>query len=285
MSQGSAFKFVGAVGNAVTIMRHLARRNGEGVASIARASGVNASTCFNILKTLTSERLVDFDPDSKTYRIGLGVLAFSAPLLGANQVDLIRPELDRLARERCTLIALWQITESEHIILVDRVSASRLVQVNIALGSRLPAYVGAIGRCYAASRDIESKELERQFRELRWQSPPSFKAYAQDVEQAKQDGYAFDFGQLFIGLETTASIIFDADSQPRFGISGIAIVGQHTRPEFNAMAVALRDTAEWISETLFGRSRTPRQMTQTPRVGWEKEKSRQPIQKLKGGAA
>jgi DNA-binding IclR family transcriptional regulator len=84
-------KNVGAVANAVSILRSLAQLSEPaGVALIARNTGVSVSTCFNILRTLSSERLVDFDPEAKTYRIGMGVLELSVPLLGANQADLIR---------------------------------------------------------------------------------------------------------------------------------------------------------------------------------------------------
>src|SRR6266478_8808986 len=141
-NQDLAPNFVGAVGNAVSILRSLAHSSEPaGVAAIARNAGVSVSTCFNILRTLASERLVVFDPESKAYRIGLGMLEFSVPLLGANQADVIRPELKRLAGERSCLICLWQLTENDRILLIDRVSPPRTVRVDISHGSRLPAFV------------------------------------------------------------------------------------------------------------------------------------------------
>lgn len=253
-------KFVGAVGNAVSILKSLAQL-GEpaGVAAIARDAGVSVSTCFNILRTLASERLVAFDPHQKTYRIGLGILELSVPLLGANQADLIRPELERLASERSCLICLWQVTESERIVLVDRVSKARTVRVNMSFGSRLPAFVGAVGRCYAAHRNLSHAKLAKRFAELQWQSPPSFDDYVNEVEQAARDGFAFDLGQLFVGLEIAGALVTDANDKARFGISGIAISGQMPKGALEALAADLRDTADWISETLFGLSRGVRQ--------------------------
>lgn len=258
--QDPAPKIVGAVVNAVSILRHLAQL-GEpaGVAAIARSSGVSVSTCFNILRTLSAERLVDFDATEKTYRLGMGVLEFSVPLLGSNQADLIRPELQRLSSEHKSLICLWLITENERVVLVDRISPARTVRVDMSHGSRLPACVGAVGRCYAAHMNFPPAELRTRFEQLQWQNPPDYAAYVAEIEQAKNNGYAFDFGQLFIGLEIAASIVTDATGRARLGISGINITGQLQRKEMERLALDLRDSADWVSEALFGVARGLRQ--------------------------
>lgn len=258
--QDIAPKFVGAVGNAVSILRSLAQASEpSGVAAIARDAGVSVSSCFNILRTLASERLVVFDAETKAYRIGLGMLEFSVPLLGVRQADLIRPELERLAGECNCLICLWQLTEKDRIVLVDRVSTARTVRVDMSYGSRLPAFVGAVGRCYAAHKNLRRAELAKRFAKLQWQDPPSFDDYAADVEQAQRNGFAFDFGRLFIGLEIAASLVTDTNGKARFGVSGIAIAGQMSRPALNALAADLRTTANYISETLFGVAQRSRQ--------------------------
>lgn len=253
-------KIVGAVANAVSILRSLAQMSDPaGVAVIARDTGVSVSTCFNILRTLSAERLVDFDAEAKTYRIGLGVLELSLPLLGANQADLIRPELARLSGAHKSLLCLWQVTEGERIVLVDRVSMAKTVRVDMSDGSRLPTFVGAVGRCYAALRNLPRNELKLRFDALQWQAPPSFEDYVSDVEKARRDGYAFDLGQLFKGLEIAAAVVTDAEGRPRLGISGISIAGQLSREDIERLGVDLRDSADWISEALFGASRGLRQ--------------------------
>ena len=258
--QEIAPKFVGAVGSAVSILRSLAQSSEPtGVVAIARDSGVSVSTCFNILRTLASERLVEFDPTDKTYRIGLGMLEFSVPLLGAKQADLIRPQLERLVEERSCLICLWQVTDNDRILLVDRVANRTSVRVDMSNGTRFPAFVGAIGRCYAAHRNLKRSELAKRFAQLQWQSPPKYDEYAKDVAQAQHDGFAFDFGQLFVGLEIAASLVIDAEGKARFGISGIAIAGQMTKQSLRALATDLRDCANYISETLFGVAQRGRQ--------------------------
>jgi P-type E1-E2 ATPase len=60
--------------NAVRIMRYLSEAGSPARAiTIARSLSINASTCFNILRTLALEEVVEFDPLSKTYTPGLGL--------------------------------------------------------------------------------------------------------------------------------------------------------------------------------------------------------------------
>lgn len=247
-------KAVGAVETGVRILRHVAQADGpEGVASIARATDTNVSTCFNILRTLAAEGLVTFDTERKTYRLGMGVLELSAPLLGADPIDLIRPDLERLAREHAALIALWNVTRNDRIVLADKVVSMRIVHVDMAVGSRLPAHIGAVGRCVAAAQELEGDALEARFKALRWQAAPSFEDYAADVERARRDGYAFDFGQLFVGVDIAAAVVRDHAGRPRFGISGITVAGQMTREALDALARAIRDRAETIGARLYAR--------------------------------
>lgn len=50
-----------------------------GATQIARETGLNVSSAFNILRTLTHEGVLSFDPATKTYRIGMGLLEVAAP--------------------------------------------------------------------------------------------------------------------------------------------------------------------------------------------------------------
>lgn len=64
-------KLVGAVVSALDIMRFLAQADEPlRLAQISRSLGLNNSTCFNILRTLELEGIVEFDRLSKLYRAG-----------------------------------------------------------------------------------------------------------------------------------------------------------------------------------------------------------------------
>lgn len=246
--------FVGAVGNAVTILRHLAHAGRpEGVAQIARATETNTSTCFNILRTLHSEGLVDFSEQEKLYSLSIGMLELALPVMASNAPDLIRPVLARVSREEDTLIALWQITALERLVLIDRIVENQILRIDMRPGTRLPSFVGALGRCVAAERNLVDSELERRFLELRWANAPQFEDYLADVAQARIDGYAIDHGQLYNLIDIVAASVRDAQGIPRLGISAIGIRGQKTPEQLHQIGRSLKTAADRISLTLFGR--------------------------------
>ncbi len=249
-------KTVPAVENAVLILRMIAS-NGRpmGATAIARKTGLNVSSAFNILRTLTHERLISFDPADKTYMLGMGVLELVTPLIGANPAALIRPVLNDIAQRHQVMIALWQITQTERIVLVDRFTPDRIVQAVIAANSRLPVFSGAIGRCYAAVMGLDKDQTRKGYDSVRWQSEPGFESYWQDVLSARVTGTAYDRGHLFCGLEIIASLARDADGIPRFGMSSITITGQNDSTSLAAVAASLVDAAHQIEHAVFGRPR------------------------------
>lgn len=222
-----AGKTVPAVENAAKILRYLAQRGGaDGAAGTARATGLNVSSVFNILKTLANEDLVSFNPEAKTYSIGIGILGLAGPLLGMSPADVIHAAMIEIAHRHKAMVALWQVTDSERIVLQHSTVPDSVVHVNMPKGARLPAFVGAVGRCYAARTGISRDAARHKFESLRWQEAPCFEDYWAEVEDCRTRGYAFDFGNLYRGMSIVAAICCDGQGTPRLGLSSINIMGQ-----------------------------------------------------------
>lgn len=257
MSAPETGKSVPAVENAIRILRHLAQSGVPmGVAPLARATKISVSTTFNILKTLSRQGFVAFAPATKTYTIGIGVLDIVGPVLGANPNDLIRPIIEEISASYGIMIALTQLTEDQRMVLIDSVTPEGIVHVNLAKGARLPAMMGAIGRCYTAATNMDRQTCADRFRTLRWNSDIGIDRYWSEVEDARRDGYAFDFGDHFTGLSIASSIVCDNTNQPRLGLSAMTIQGQISRERLLDIALSLRDAAKLIEGGVFGRPRS-----------------------------
>ncbi|MCY1486046.1 beta-ketoadipate pathway transcriptional regulator, PcaR/PcaU/PobR family [compost metagenome] len=253
-SKRPSTKDVGAVVNAIQILRHLANAEGpEGATAIARATGISPSTTFNILRTLSNEQLTSFDNDTKTYRLGLGLSELAVSFIGRSYADLIQPELERLSTTHNILITLWQVTDDAHIRVIAA-STPAIAHINVAIGSRLPELVGAAGRCIAGLRNLPEDELRRRLTRVRWENPPSFEQYRSDAAAALERGWAIDESHLYRGVSMVSSPIIDHDCQPRFVISGIGISAQHDREKLEQIGASLHETARFISRSLFPQS-------------------------------
>ena len=247
---------VGAVVHALRILRCLAAATAPvGVATVARDTGISPSTCFNILRTLARAGFATFRTTDKTYTLGIGIAELATGLVGISHAELLRPELERLALNYEMLVVLWRVTEDNHVVLLDRAASQTAVRVEMRIGLRLPRLVGAVGRCVAAALDLPEDELRRAFAMLRWQDPPPFDAYLADVRRARQTGWAFDDGNLYRGLQTVAAIVRDREGQPRFGVSGITIAGQHTQGLLERLGKDLHGVARFAGASLFPRVR------------------------------
>lgn len=238
---------VPAVVQAVEVLRCLAAADrGMSVTAMARATGISQSSCFNLLRTLTSQHLVNFDDDSKLYTLGLGVVELASRLLSHSQQEMIWPELERISRAYGALLALWQIGDDERMVLIDRIYSDAPLRIEIRIGQRVPSFAGAVGRCVAAASRVPPDQLRVRFKKLIWQSPITFEEYAKQVERAAQDGFAVDDGQYFKGVSVVGTAIVDAEGQPRQGIGALTIAGQLSKDELRSLGQTLHATAQLL---------------------------------------
>lgn len=98
------------VSNAIRILRYLTQTGApERAADIARHLSINSSTCFNILRTLVAEDVVDFNALSKTYSAGLGLARLVEQLVTQGQrLQLAAPPMQDLAAEFGVTVTLWR---------------------------------------------------------------------------------------------------------------------------------------------------------------------------------
>jgi DNA-binding IclR family transcriptional regulator len=220
---------VGAVVNAVAILRHIGGRpEPSGVNAIARALSLSPSTCFNILKTLVREELVEFDPQTKTYSFAPGLAALVQG--GAGRKDAFRlagPALEILAERYASTVALWRLTASGRLVLLGLAESAIATRIHMNAGLRIPRLAGAGGRCIAANLGLPRELAAREFQKLRWQNAISFQSYWDQVAEARERGWALDDGDFLHGVTTVAAPILDRSGVAQYIVTATAFRGQH----------------------------------------------------------
>lgn len=249
-------KLVGALSSGLAILRYLSvATQPVGVSRIARDLQLNASTCFNLLKTLVHERLVIFDDATKTYAIGLGLVQLAKGALEqASYVRMLHPHLQEIAGRHNVTATLWQRTTDERVVLVDRADNPSTIRVHMSIGQRLPMYIAALGRCMAAYSGLSPADLRRRVSELRWEEGPSFDEYLADVEEVRRRGYAVDAGHYVRGVTTVSAPVLDAARQPVMAISAVGFTAQLGKSAIRALGEDLRARAQEITHALSGRA-------------------------------
>ncbi|MGE7417891.1 IclR family transcriptional regulator [Methylobacterium tarhaniae] len=248
---------VGAVTQAAAILRAVAgAREALGVTAIARAAGVSPSTTLNILRTLVGEGFVALVPDTKTYRLGLGLLEVARPLLNRSDVELLQPGLQQVATEFEATTSVWQVAPDDKALLLGRIVPASGIHIEFRLATRIPAYAGAIGRAVAAAGQaaggLPRATLRARFGAIRWHVPVPFETFLEEVEASAARGYAVDAGHLIRGVTSVAAALCDRHQRPRLVVAAHLFQGQLTEERLQALGSALRGLVAAAQPAMFG---------------------------------
>ncbi|MGA0605269.1 IclR family transcriptional regulator [Phenylobacterium sp. VNQ135] len=242
---------VGAVVNAIAILRQVAfQPTPLGVNALARAAGVSPSTCYNIVKTLTAEGMLEFDAVSKTYTAGslllsLGLRGAEGRRAFARCAFLLEP----FAEAQGATVVLWQVT-SQRLVLIGLAESGAATRIHMTAGFRLPLLAGAGGRCVAFALPVPKSTIEAQFPQLRWDNPPTLEKYLREVEQSRRRGWALDDGDLFSGISTVSVPLLDQHGRPAFILATSFFRGQRSKAELAKVGAALKALAPRVTAAI-----------------------------------
>jgi DNA-binding IclR family transcriptional regulator len=236
---------VNSVANALAVLRRLATADRpEGVSAIARNIGISPSSCFNILKTLTTEEFAQFDTDAKTYTLGAGAVDLAIAALDPEAGFLrSRPILEGVAREFEVTCGLWR-RSGDRLILLGAAENQGIARIRFTPGQRLPLMIGAMGRCVAARSGIPESELAQSIGALKWHDTPKFDRYLSDVRHAAVNGYAIDDGDFLLGITSIAAPVISREGALSHCIAATTFKGRFNREELRQLGVAVRKAAE-----------------------------------------
>lgn len=247
---GPRMRQVPAVTRGVAILRLLSKSDESlGLNAIARELGLVPSTCLHILRALVADELVAFDPGTKKYSLDVGILPLARRVIRRNAfAQAVQPWLDRLSKRYRVTTAGVQVIGLDHIVVVA-VSHSELpLRLNVDIGSRFPALISATGRCLAAFGGCPQDELERRFRTLRWDIPPSLKEWRREIETMRRSGYSIDKGNYIRGVTIVSAPVLNRLGRMSHAVVSIGVGEQMKHDGFTALAEDLLSAANAMSE-------------------------------------
>lgn len=240
--------------NAIRILRFLtASGSPQRASDIARELSLNTSTCFNTLRTLVAEDMLDFDPLSKTYSTGLGLAKLVENLVSQGQrLEVLRPLMQEFAATHHVTVTLWRRMGTDRIVLASSESSPGDMRIDMAIGQRLPLLMGASGRLFAApllTRDPGG--LRTAFDKVRWRRPIDFDDYRQQLEAAKRRGWAVDDGYFSPGILAVAAPVTDRSGTMCYAASAVTFRGQFADEGIDKLGSAVAKLAGKVGNILF----------------------------------
>ncbi|HEY7961404.1 MAG TPA: IclR family transcriptional regulator [Solirubrobacteraceae bacterium] len=183
----------------------------RGIAEVADELGMRRSTTHRYMSTLVALGYLE-QGAARKYRLGLRVTDLGMSALNSTGLrEHARPYLEELRRQSSYTVNMAVLDGSE-ILYVDRVRSSRRgqskIDLDLALGSRLPAYCTSMGKLLLAHLpDEEQRSLLTEIKLTR-RGPNSIttkSALRSELEHVREEGFAVNDEELASGLHSISA--------------------------------------------------------------------------------
>lgn len=182
------------------------------LAEIANGLGVSRTLPYRLLHTLQALGYLHQDENTKRYGLTPKVLELGFAYLNTLQLpEIARPYLEQL-RDETGASSHLGILDGREVVYIAGVPARGLSTVNVTIGSRLPAYATAIGKCLLAFQSSESLHEMLFGTDLTPYTEHTKTMHGElqgELNSIRNNGYAISNGEFESGIRSIAAPIFD----------------------------------------------------------------------------
>ena len=202
-----------SVERAIAVLKAFSEEEPElGVTELSRRLKLPKSTVYRLLASLQQEGVVDQDPETDKYRLGIELVRLAGLVL--TQVDVrqvARPHLRSLAEVSEETVNLSVLTGGGKVINIDGISSPRMVRNVGWIGREMLPHCISSGKALLAY--LSPQRLERilakglpRFTENTITDPILLQ---EELKRVRQQGYAVAQEELEIGLSAVAAPIWN----------------------------------------------------------------------------
>jgi DNA-binding IclR family transcriptional regulator len=212
--------------------------------------GLHKSTVHRLLMILERHRMVEREPQTGRYRLGLRLFELGALAIARFDIrERARPHIEQVLFETEETVHLCVLDAGE-VLYVDRVEPSRSVRMASKIGRLSPAHCSAVGKAMLAHLpEREVDDIVRQHGLPRMTArtivtPAGLKA---DLEAIRQRGYAIDNEEAEDGVRCVGAVVLGPNGRPLGAISTSAPSFRLPIERVPAVAAAVCRAARAIS--------------------------------------
>lgn len=224
-----------------------------GVSELSRRLDLNKSTLHGILNTLAYHDMLERDEQTKTYRLGQGLVSLSSRVQSRMDLrSIVHPDLVELARQVQETVLLG-VFRDDHIYILDREEAPHDLKISAQIGQRMPFCAGVLG--YVLSAAIPNAELAKlvhahRLRGFTKNSIAKLPAYRRTLDQVRERGYALEVEEFLEGVSAVAAPIVNAKGQVTAALAIVGLSARLPRTRLVTLGGQVRQVGEDISRRL-----------------------------------
>ena len=247
-----------SVATAMRLLKAFSEQEVEiGISDLAKRLGVAKSTVHRLAVTLVSENMLEQNPESGKYRLGIALFRLGALVRHRMDVSIEARHLLRELREKANETVHLAVLDGAEIMYVYNLESTQAIRMRSDIGVRKPAYCTAEGQVLLAFQPPEG--IERVIRAgLLPRTPQTIvdpAALRKVLELVRQRGCAIEDEESEIGMRCIAAPIRDDSGDV---IAAIGLAGPVSRLSKKALASFIPhviESAEAISARLGFRTR------------------------------
>jgi DNA-binding IclR family transcriptional regulator len=215
------------ISRALAILHALkADRSARGVrlTEVAQQCGLGKSTTYRLLAALVAEGLVERDPETEHYRLGLTLLELGMAVY--RRLDIRQEALPvlRSVADRSQETVHLGVARGAHVVYLEKVESPQAIQMRSRVGERMPLYSTGLGKAILAYESEEQVAVVLASG-LEARTPGTLidpAGLRDELRRIRVRGYATDMEENEDGVRCVAAPVFDH----RLSVAGaISIAG------------------------------------------------------------
>jgi IclR family transcriptional regulator, KDG regulon repressor len=249
-----------SVQNAARLLKEFGAADGSlGVTELARRLGLGKSTVHRLLATLTAERILEHDPATGTYRLGLMMWELGARVsvhrVLHDAAATVMEELRNATKETVQVAVL----DGREVVYVERLESPHTLRLFGRVGHRNWAHCTSTGKVLLANLPerrltalLEGWRPERKTDATIWVLD-QLKA---ELDRVRAEGWAENIGESEVGVASVAAPVRNARGEV---IAAVSVAGPVMRVNGDTLRrffrASVMEAADAISDQLGWRSR------------------------------
>ncbi|SEK75502.1 transcriptional regulator, IclR family [Pseudomonas agarici] len=215
-----------------------------GISRLSRSLGVSKSTVHRLASTLLAENLLEQDPATERYRLGLGLFSLGALVRQRLTVTGVSKELLTELRDEVRENVELAILNGRDITYLYDFESPQAVRLRSRLGVSVPAIDGALGMAITA---FQSDETINEFikNSQKPLSAAEKKAIKDEIQLIRTKGFAAEKTNSKIGAVCVAAPVRDAMGSVT---ASIGVTVPHQRTDAKTMNMLSRRVLETAAE-------------------------------------
>ncbi len=223
-----------------------------GVTEIAARVGLHKSTVSRLLATLEQENVVERDPQTRRYRLGIGLISVAGPLLAEmDERRVAYPvllELTEQTGETSTLM-VWS---GDQAVCVEQIPSPRQIKHTTPLGTRYNTALSSSVQLFLAEQPPERARalLLSGIIELPDPTEAGIEVYLESLRRVAEDGVAVNYGKTSVEEVGVAAPVRDHRDQVVAAVMVAAPRYRVTPEQAEQLAAAAAAAAREVSQRL-----------------------------------